>query len=238
MPFQFKAMGRNPGATRPIEAPIPTIVAARENHAIVQPFLLPRQGYYDCRRDKPTRSIDEPVPTVTASHSPAHIAMPFLLACNHGGDDDRSHSPTEPMATITTKTGHSLVVPFLTKYYGQGTAVDVADPLDTVTCNDRFGLATIHLAAGELGNYLAARAAELGDDSPEMRSLIKTMVEFGIYDIGFRMLTNQELLLAQGFPAGYRLDGAKTLAEQTKLIGNAVPPPFSKAICTAIAEAA
>jgi DNA (cytosine-5)-methyltransferase 1 len=275
-PFQFKARGRNPGLTRPIEAPVPTILAARENHAIVQPylidihnrrrddtsttidrpvptivtkpgnslvtpFLLPRQGFYDCRQDKPARSIDDPVPTVTASHSPGHLVTPYMVDVNHGEDGktgDRCAPLDRPLGAVTTVRGKGLCLPFLTKYYGAGGATDPSDPLDTVTTKDRFGMATAHVCAGELGNYLAARAAELGDDSPEMRSLIKTMAELGVYDVGFRMLTNRELLLAQSFPADYRLDGAKTLAEQTKLIGNAVPPVFGRAICAAITEAA
>jgi len=42
VPFQMKAIGRNPGATRPITDTVPTIVAARENHSIVMPFRLKR----------------------------------------------------------------------------------------------------------------------------------------------------------------------------------------------------
>jgi DNA (cytosine-5)-methyltransferase 1 len=241
VPFQFKAIGCSPGLTRPITAPVPTIVACRSNHSIVQPFLLPRQGYYDCHRDKPGRSIEQPLPVVTANHSPAHLVTPYLIDVNHGHDaktGDRCNGVDVPLGTVTSVRGKGLCLPFLTKYYGTGTAADPAEPLDVITTKDRYGLAMVHLAPGELGNYLAARAAELGDDSPEMRSLLATMAELGVFDIGFRMLTNTELLLAQSFPAGYKLEGARTLAEETKLIGNAVPPVFGRAICRALAEAA
>ncbi len=212
VPFQLKAMGRCAGLTKPITDPLPTIVAARENHALVSaflvpnfgerlgqgprthslsdplptvtghgagavamPFFLPRQGYYDCHRDKPGKGVDEPLPVVTANHGPGNLVMPFL-----------------------------------TKYYGTGGVQSIADPLDTVTTKDRFGLA--------------------------MASLLATMRELSVVDIGFRMLDVDELARAQGFPAGYLLHGTK--AEQVRQVGNAVCPPVAEALCRAIGGAA
>lgn len=168
-PFQFKAIGNNPGLTKAIDEPVPTIVACRENHAIVMPFMLPRQGFYDCRRDKPPASIDEPVNTITASHGPGHIVMPFLQTLTHGG---RERSLTEPCPTITTahRGEHGLTVPFLTKYYGTGGVQSIDEPVGTLTTRDRFGLAMV--------------------------SLIQTMKELGVVDIGFRMLDADELARA------------------------------------------
>ena len=317
--FQFKAMGRNPGLTRGIDETVPTIVAARENHALVTPFIvqlhnnmdaaaignplgtittsgahhalafpflvnyhggtdperdgteraasidepvpviptenryglvapfivphfgerdgqaprthdvgepvptvtgqgagslavpfiLPRQGFYDCHRDKPARSVAEPVPTITANHGPGHVVMPFLLAANHGGDNDRSRSPRDPMAVLTTKNGHSLIMPFLTKFNGTGGCQSVNEPVDTITARDRFGLAMV--------------------------SLMETMQTLGVVDIGFRMLEPDELSRAQGFPEGYSYHG--TRVEQVRQIGNAVCPPVARALCETIAEA-
>lgn len=209
VPFQMKAMGRNPGATRPITDTVPTIVAARENHSIVVPFLLPRQGHYDSQQLKRCRSVDEPLNTITASHVPAGIVAPYLLAINHGGADDRSRSPLDPVATLTTKNGHSLVLPFFTKYYGTGGASSVSEPLDTITAKDRFGLA--------------------------MASLIDTMGELGVVDVGFRMLDVDELSAAQGFPADYELFGNK--ADRVRQIGNSVSPPVARALCQCYTEA-
>jgi DNA (cytosine-5)-methyltransferase 1 len=170
-PFQYKAIGRNPGLTKGVNEPVPTIVAVRANHAVV---------------------------------------VPYLMACNHGGDDDRSHGASDPVATLTTKNAHTLVLPFLTKYYGTGSVQPTDEPLDTITTKDRFGLAMVSLA--------------------------ETMKELGVVDIGFRMLDVDELARAQGFPEGYYLHGTK--AEQVKQVGNAVCPPVAKALCETIAEAA
>lgn len=245
MPFRFKMVGRNPGVSGSLEDPIPTIVAAAPNHAIIVPYItqyhngddgerrnydlndplptldtqnrygavvpyfLPRQGYYDCHRDKPASRVDEPLNTITAHHGPGHVVMPYLMAINHGGQDDRSRSATDPVGTLTTKNGHSVVLPFLAKYYGTGSVQGVDEPLDTVTTRDRFGLA--------------------------MASLIATMRELHVVDIGFRMLDPDELAAAQGFPADYYLHGTK--AEQVKQVGNAVCPPVAESLCRAIGNA-
>lgn len=286
-PFQFKAMGRNPGVSKSILDPLPTIVATRENHAVVAPFFLPRQGHFDCRRDKPSKSLGEPLPVITASHGPGQLIMPFLVpqfgerdgqqprthsvadplpaATSHGagalvapfistfhngddgerrnysideplpvqdtqnrhslvapyfvdvnhGDGDRSpggrvHSIEDPLGSLTTRHGKSLVFPFLTSYFANGKPQDVNSPLSTVTTKHRHGLAMVQL--------------------------IQTMHELGIVDIGFRMLEPHELAAAQGFPAGYEIYGSK--AEQVKQIGNSVHTLVAKALCTAIGEAA
>lgn len=170
VPFQFKAIGRNPGATKGVDKPVPTIVAARENHA---------------------------------------ICVPFLSQFHNGPDGDRrTYNVQQPLGTITTKRGTSLVLPFLTHYYGTGGANTVEEPLATVTAKHRFGLA--------------------------MASLLQTMAELSVIDIGFRMLDVDELAAAMGFPAGYYLHGTK--AEQIRQVGNAVCPGVMRAICEEIAE--
>jgi DNA (cytosine-5)-methyltransferase 1 len=80
--------------------------------------------------------------------------------------------------------------------------------VDTITAKDRFGLAMV--------------------------SLIETMRELNIVDIGFRMLDCDELSRAQGFPDEYKYHG--TRAEIVRQIGNAVCPPVSRALCETIAN--
>jgi len=104
---------------------------------------------------------------------------------------------------------HSLVIPWLTKYYGTGGVSGIGEPVDTITCRDRFGLT--------------------------MASLLQTMNELKVIDIGFRMLDVDELARAQGFPDGYILTGTKS--DRVKQIGNSVSPPVARAICQTIAEA-
>lgn len=171
---------------------------------VAEPFLV------TLRRNMADRDPRLPLPTITAGAEHHGLATPYVLAINHGGDDDRSRPVDGPLGTLTTKNGHSVVVPFLTKYYGTGGVAGVDSPLDTITTRDRFGLAMV--------------------------SLVETMRQLGVVDIGFRMLSVAELAAATGFPAGYYLHGTK--ADQVKQIGNAVSPRVAQALCATLAEAA
>jgi DNA (cytosine-5)-methyltransferase 1 len=63
-------------------------------------------------------------------------------------------------------------------------------------------------------------------------------VEYQIVDIGMRMLEPHELFAAQGFPSNYIInvdaDGKRySKSAQVARCGNAVPPPFAKALVKA-----
>ena len=94
------------------------------------------------------------------------------------------------------------------EYYGAGTGQQVTEPLHTVVTKDRFAIITI------LGN------------------------EYAILDIFLRMLTPEELKLAQGFPADYIIDRDYSWkpypkSEQVKRIGNSVVPVMAEALVKA-----
>lgn len=117
---------------------------------------------------------------------------------------------TAPLQTVTAGGNHfGEVRAFLLKYYGnEKEGVSLADPLHTVTTNDRFGLVTVE------------------------------GIDYQIVDIGMRMLQPHELYAAQGFPSWYIIDqdykGKKYAKDkQVARCGNAVPPPFAEALVRA-----
>ena len=120
----------------------------------------------------------------------------------------------EPLHTITTSPGHfGLISAFLIKYYGgTGVGQGLKEPLATITTKDRFGLVNVILnIQGE---------------------------KYIISDIFLRMLTPEELKLAQGFPADYILDRdyrwqKYPICEQVKRIGNSVVPAMAEALVKA-----
>jgi DNA (cytosine-5)-methyltransferase 1 len=161
--------------------------------------------YYDGTYRGCGSSLDDSLHTVTSKdHNAIVTAHIIQLNYNMIGTDMR-----EPLNTIVAGPGHiGEVRAFLIKYYGQGTGQDIKDPLDTVVSKDRFGLVTIQ-----------------GQD-------------YQIVDIGLRMLEPKELYAAQGFPKDYIIDHdleGHTIdkSEQVKRCGNAVPPPFAKALVRA-----
>lgn len=123
--------------------------------------------------------------------------------CQHG------QPVTEPMPTITAGGNHvGEVRAFLLKYYGTNIGHACDQPIQTITTKHRFGLVTIQ------------------------------GVDYQIVDIGMRMLEPRELFKAQGFADDYIIDvdpNGKRIpkAKQVARCGNAVPPPFAKALVEA-----
>jgi DNA (cytosine-5)-methyltransferase 1 len=232
---QIGQTGFTQDRNKSMEDPLTTIVSKNE-HCLIAPTLIqyhteitkneargqeinqpvmtidgsPRYGlisafiskYYDGNYKGAGSSCDDPLHTVTAvDHN--SIVTTHIIQMNNNmiGTDMR-----EPLNTIVAGPGHiGEVRAFLIKYYGQGTGQDIKDPLDTVVSKDRFGLVTIH-----------------GQD-------------YQIVDIGLRMLEPKELYAAQGFPKDYIINKdlkGNTIdkSEQVKRCGNAVPPPFAKAL--------
>lgn len=109
LPYLVPNFGERAGQvprTHDVGQPLPAVTSHGAG-AVAMPFFLPRQGFYDCRRDKPARSVDEPVPTITANHGPGHLVLPFLTKYYGTG----SVQPvTEPIDTITTKDRFGLAM--------------------------------------------------------------------------------------------------------------------------------
>jgi DNA (cytosine-5)-methyltransferase 1 len=62
IPFVFDMIGRGAGRSKSVEAPLPTIVAARKTHGLVLPFITEYYGTGGAR------GVDEPLSTVTTKH--------------------------------------------------------------------------------------------------------------------------------------------------------------------------
>lgn len=171
-------------------------------------------------------AADAPLGTVTAGGGGKSALVASSLVKLRG--TSTAAGADEPLHTISAGGQHHAEVrAFLLAYYGASETNDVADPLNTVTSRDRFGLVTIH-----------------GQD-------------YEIVDIGLRMLAPHELYRAQGFPADYVIDEipdpAKlfvdgeqvggdplllprvplTKSAQVRMCGNSVCPPLSEALIRA-----
>lgn len=181
-----------------LEDPIMTLDGSNR-YGLVASFL---QKYYGGGYTGAGAELSAPLPTVTAIDHNSVCAATLIQLNNHCD----GKNILEPLPTITAVGGHfGEVRAFLIKYYGQGCGQDVADPLDTVTARDRFGLVTVN------------------------------GVDYQIVDIGLRMLEPDELYGCQGFPDDYIIDRDYTgkaypRGEQVKRCGNAVCPPIPAAL--------
>lgn len=203
-PIIDKAYGGNyQGSGSKVDDPIDTITTVDHNRLVAVNMIQ----YHSETNPKMTRGqeIANPIMTLDGSNRYGLVTSFLSKFYKTGIGQDIN----DPLHTVTTSAGHfGEVRAFLIKYYGQGTGQDIRKPLDTITGNDRFGLVTIK------------------------------GIDYQIVDIGLRMLEPKELYGCQGFPDDYIIDrdynGKKyPRSEQVKRCGNAVPPPFAKALVRA-----
>jgi DNA (cytosine-5)-methyltransferase 1 len=167
--------------------------------------------------------IDRPAPTICGTGSQNRLAALNLVKLR---GTSSAADAQDPLATISAGGEHHAVVDctlspeneagalrvaaFLINYYGNGQALDLVDPVDTVTTRDRLALVTVWVKG-----------------SP-----------YVIVDIGLRMLRREELFRAQGFPADYIIDRTAdgrplSISKSVRMVGNSVSPPPLRAIAEA-----
>lgn len=191
----------NVGAS--VETPIPTVTTGNRNY-LVAPTLI--QYHSETGKDEVRgQELDKPIMTVDTSPRYALSAAYIMTMRNHMDGQPAD----EPLTTISCSGAHHAEVQaFLVKYFSNGAAKSVDEPLDTVTTKDRFALVTIH---GE---------------------------QYIITDIKMRMLQPRELFNAQGFPSDYIIDHDADghpygKSKQVARCGNAVTPPVPAALVRA-----
>lgn len=212
-----------------LDSPLNTVVSSGNKHYLTSPFVI--QYHSETSGQPRGQSVKEPIQTIDTSNRYALLSA-FLTKFYKTGTGQSLFSP---LHTITTSPGHfgqitikaiewerlkeagisdevaqkcTWVSQFIMEYYGCGTGQSINDPLHTIVTKDRFALITV------LGN------------------------EYCIVDIYLRMLSPEELKLAQGFPIDYIIDTYAdgtpvTISEQVKRIGNSVCPGLSKVLTEA-----
>jgi DNA (cytosine-5)-methyltransferase 1 len=207
-PFVFSLTHHGVDGSRcyPVSDPLPTVTCAHRGElGLVDPYLVGFHG--DTEGNERVRSVDAPLPTVDCSPR-FGLAEPYLVELRGTAPhqvDASARSVMNPLGTVTAGGGHfGLCEPFLVSYYGTGNAHSVDEPLPTVTCKDRFGLA---------------------------RPVVVVEGKRYLVDILFRMLAPSELSGAMGFPSDYKFTGNKS--EVVRQIGNAVPCGLSRALVLA-----
>ncbi|MBN8798519.1 MAG: DNA cytosine methyltransferase, partial [Stenotrophomonas nitritireducens] len=120
------AVLRNNMGDASVKAPLRTVAAGGEHHALVAAFLEQACGGYYSGAGHDLR---RPAPTICAQGSIQRLVTADLA----------------PELTPEQEAGAKRVAAFLVNYYGNGTALDLRDPLDTVTTRDRMALVTVHL---------------------------------------------------------------------------------------------
>lgn len=194
--------GQEPRVNK-VDEPLGTVVTSGK-HYLVAPTLI--QYHSETAKDEVRgQELTEPLMTVDTSPRYAMAASYIMTMRNHMDGQPAD----EPLTTVSCSGAyHAEVQAFLVKYFSNGAAKPVNEPLDTVTTKDRFALVTVH---GE---------------------------PYIITDIRMRMLNPRELFNAQGFPGDYIIDRDAdghpyAKSKQVARCGNAVTPPVPAALVRA-----
>jgi DNA (cytosine-5)-methyltransferase 1 len=214
-PTLDRAYGRTAPASA--DAPLATI-STRAHDGLVATFME------QANTDMVGHASTEPVSTIVGRGTTQRLIAAALSHAYSSNKTGSGGDPRDPSSTILAGGGHHCVIEvplaqpfddqrselraFLTKYYGNVTGQDLANPMHSATSRARFGLVTVEGVA------------------------------YRIVDIGMRMLTPRELFLAQGFPPDFIIDRTPdgrpiSKTDQTAMAGNAVPPPWAEALTRA-----
>ncbi len=227
--------------------PLQTVTGANDARALVAALVT---KHYGDAGQRPGSAMDEPLSTVTSTDHNA-VTCAYLSHFYTSNTNGAQGDPTKPLKTVTGEGGHAAIVEAVAAPYliGTGGAAYAAkpkaidEPANTVMVNDRRALVAAFLST-YYGN--AADGNRIDEPAPTVVSkdriqLVTVLIDgqtYVITDIAMRMLTPRELARAQGFDDSYIIDRTAegkpvTKADQVKLIGNSVPPPFARAIVKA-----
>lgn len=220
-----------------IVSPLTTITSVN-CHYLISPYLSKYFGGVVGSK------IDKPLPTVTAiDHN--SLTMPYLT--QYYGGADHANSVLNPLQTVTVKPRHFLCESYLTILRKNMDCKAINEPLPTITAHaNHFAKTDVYLReydSKNLGRWNEIREllntyTDWNISANQVLIFCINGVEYFISDIGLRMLQPKELYKAQGFPDDYIIDKDCNGKEYNKTkqvarCGNAVPPPFSKALVMA-----
>lgn len=222
-----------------LDKPLGTVVAGGSKHAVVGAFLA---KHYGGNYTGPGVGLDEPAHSVTTVDHHALVSAQIVGVGGRAGQS-RPRDVSEPLQTLTTKADSAMVTSHLVKL--RGTCLDgqrTDEPMPTVTAGGmHVGEVKTHFAVDGYDEQRAQQALEFLREycGPDSTGLVTIEgVVYRIVDIGMRMLQPHELYKAQGFPDGYVIDqdyrgNRYAKYKQVARCGNAVPPPFARALVEA-----
>lgn len=181
--------------------------------------------------DKFVLKVEDPY----IAYSPL-VTTPYLAQYHtEQSENVRGQGIDEPIMTLDASNRYGVVVPILTKYYGNDDhGQDICEPLHTVTARDREGLVLAHICKfdqrpSDLNQTVAETRIEkysTGSNMgnwPQVRDMLNQWAGYSmkddevllkningewyyIIDIGLRMLKTKEAYRAMGFAPDYVFD--------------------------------
>lgn len=222
-PFIMNTNFKNVGSS--IDEPAKTLLASRHHPYIVNPAFLAK--YYG--NGDNVSSVEEPAGTIVTKDryskiQPVFISRDYKTATNTSVNELLGALLTVPKASVVK------CQPFILNPSHGGHCTGTEVPCVTIVA--RQDKAPLYLIQFELDQKVSIPVYD--EDSEVMIRIKKFMALYGLSDIKMRMLKVSELILIQGFPKNYKLEGNQT--DQKKFIGNSVVPHVVTLWCEAMAR--
>lgn len=260
-PFLSPAGGTWRNAPAPVTEPMPARTT-RESDGIAVPMLIPTEG----RPGKTAAPVTEPGRAQTCRRETGMAIPPIVITMRGGGSVHGARTLDAPMPTLTANGNHvglaeQPALDLLVPYYSTGTARPVAEPMGTLSTRDRYGRARAALPLDiDPARVLTAvddiettakqiralkksdekRAADDRQHTAEIAALkeqsARTAAGMGLEPVLFRMLENDEIHKAMAFGDEFVMPADISKRTATRLYGNAVTPPASEVIASALIE--
>lgn len=226
-PFIMNTNFKNVGSS--IDEPAKTLLASRHHPYVVNPTFLAK--YYG--NGDNVSSVEEPAGTLVTKDRYSKIQPIFLEKTFSGnGNIKQIQSIEDTTGTIMPNDKHRVIncQPFILNPSHGGHCTGTEVPCVTIVARqDKAPLYLIQFAIDA-----NVQIPVYDEDTQVMIRIKKFMALYGLSDIKMRMLKVSELILIQGFPKNYKLEGNQT--DQKKFIGNSVVPHVVTSWCEAMAK--
>jgi DNA (cytosine-5)-methyltransferase 1 len=236
----------------PVTDPMPTRTTRETDGVTIPPMLVPTEG----RLGKEARPVTLPARTQTCRNETGLATIPAFVTTLRGGGSAKSPRLAEdPLTTVTASGNHHGLVTdsstdLLVPYYSNGTARPASEPIGALSTRDRYALSrtpisfdpeAITRAVAEIERLdRLVQAIPEGPERDEGRipldaEAARHAESMHLDDAYFRMLEPPEIARAMAFDSGFIAHGSKR--RQVRGYGNAVTPPVSEVLFSALAEA-
>jgi len=220
MDTSFKNVGKS------VDEPAQTLTASRHHPYVINPVFLAK--YYGTGDN--AVSVETAAPTLGTKDTLSKIHPVFLDKTFSGNGNIQSVE--QPAGTVMPNDKHRLIScqPFILNPSHGGHCTGTEVPCVTIVA--RQDKAPLYLIQYTIDESVSIPVYD--DDTEVMIRIKQFMALYGLSDIKMRMLKVSELILIQGFPADYKLEGNQT--DQKKFIGNSVVPHVVTSWCLAMAN--
>ena len=187
-PFIVECNHGGDGHTRSVEEPVNT-VTGRYTGGVCEPVTIPYT--FSNTGGSVGSPADEPVHTIRTAGGQVLAAANLIQYHTEQSEDVRANGLDASLPTVDASNRYGLTAAHLVEFYGNGQAIDPAEPMHTVTSHDREALTAVHLDKYFAGGY---KGCGNGADEPlstitvEPRQSVVAahVVEFKGQDIGQR----------------------------------------------------